>query len=338
MRLAAITSSGACGIADYADQLIAALKSIDLSIEVMRDPAWLDPEAFWHWLTGPAPAGTTPTRPVVWLNHHAALHARWTPEWVRRIQGSMPVVATLHDTRAGNADSRNSAQLMRLYEVCDATIVHEPVADLPGAHYIRHGVPLAQGAMQYGPGRANDVCFKSYDAQPVLGTVGFAFPWKCIPEMSAAAHAAGWAQVILSNNATDEQEAEWRSINPDMLVVREFLPQTQAISYLSGCDATATLYRCANNGTSGAFRQCLGARKPVFSFRCRQMRDIEIAEREEWGIQVIRWTEDFDSFRRDLTRCPIQRIDPGIAFIAEQDSWPRQAEKYLTLFRSVLGG
>lgn len=332
MRIAAITSAGACGIADYSDQLRAALDKIDPEVGVDAETAWLQPTAFFGWMNGQW--GYKPD--VVWINHHAALHAAWAPEHVRALQEQgIPVVATLHDTRAGTSDSRNSEQLMHLYTVCDETVVHEPVADMPEAHYIRHGVPTATGAMQYGRGIAGiegGCLFKAYEAQPVLGTVGFDFPWKNLSRLVQASADAGWAMVILSNNATADREAEWRAMNPALLCVRKFLPQSEAIAYLTGCDATCFAYECANNGTSGAIRQGLGARKPVIAWRgCRQWRDLFDAD----GADAIRWCQDFDHLQRVLREIPIQRIDPGIVWLAERDSWPKQAAKYLDIFRSV---
>ncbi len=341
MRILAVSPYGnACGIADYADQLRRALERIGAPI----DPFWtpgavtLNPSFVLDQLRH----SRAPEPDLVWINHHAALHARWDPAHVQELQDQgIPVVITLHDTRAGYDDSRNTDQLRRLYEVADHTIVHEPVADLEGVSVIRHGIPPApRNGWVFGVALAtpqpDDLCFLRYQGQPILGTVGFNFPWKNYDRLTAVCREIGWAQVILSNDATEADEARWRAINPWMLVVREFLPQSNAIQYLMSCSATAFCYECANNGTSGAIRQGIAARKPVYAFKgCRQFRDLLIAEATEEPGPLIRWVDDFDHLRVRLKMDPLPLVDPGVVYLAERDSWDRQATMYLQIFETA---
>ncbi len=112
------------------------------------------------------------------------------------------------------------------------------------------------------------------------------------------------------------------------------------MSHLTGCDATAFCYACANSGTSGAIRLGLAARKPLIAFAgCRQFRDLS---RFDWYDPPplplddrIRWCYGFDSLPQVLEQIPLQRVDPGIVAIAERDSWVRQGQKYAVIFQGL---
>lgn len=324
--LMATTWKVACGISDFGEQLKQAVEAADAEIVVTPMPQLLDPDALSHSVPF--------LYDVLFLNHHDALHARWTVEKVQAWKAHMPVVCTYHDTFSGE-DRPNSDKAKALAALCDAFIVHEPVTDLPGAILIRHGVPKAEWPMQYGVADRSGpagMLFKQYWQQPVLGTVGFNFVWKEMTRLCEESAKAGWAIVLLSNNATEEDEARWRSLNPWSFVVRQFLPQPEAVSYLAGCDATIFAYQCSNAGTSGAIRQGLAARKPLIAWSgCRQFFDIKLAE----GGEAIHWCPNFDELPQVLRNIPIGRTDPGIIWLAERDSWTRQGRRYAEIFRRV---
>ncbi len=212
-------------------------------------------------------------------------------------------------------------------------MVHEPCEGLPKQILIRQGVPAAQSPYQYGP-------HKQYGAQPILGTGGFAFPWKGFNELADVTAQCGWAYLVCSNNATEADEARWKASNPATLVIRGFLSTEALVSHLTGCDATAFCYACANSGTSGAIRLGLAARKPLIAFAgCRQFRDLS---RFDWYDPPplplddrIRWCYGFDSLPQVLEQIPLQRVDPGIVAIAERDSWVRQGQKYAVIFQGL---
>lgn len=346
MRVLAVTSwDTPCGIAEYARQLKDALEVIneDTPVRLFPYAQALDPEWVLRQVAGPVPPCD-----LVWLNHHAALHSRWTPEYIRQLQRmGIPVVATLHDTYAGGEIQPNSPQLRGIWDQANATIVHEPVTDLPGAHLIRQGVPAAaQHPLDYAREEAGWLtgaasrtrAFKAFPQQPVLGTIGFNFPWKNYDRLCKVTRGAGWALVLLSNNATKADEECWRTLNPNTLVVREFLSTRSAVSYLTGCDATAFCYECANTGTSGAIRMGIAARKPVLAFKgCRQFRDLQIAELEVQS-HVICWVPDWGRLEWHLRHMVITRIDPATVWLAHRDSWTNQARRYQAIFESTLQG
>jgi hypothetical protein len=319
MRILAVTSwGGACGIAQYAEMALDAIHAADPSLEIEPiDARALDPE----WLlTGVAYR----TERVLWLNYHRGLHSRWTPEVIKFWKGQAKVVITMHDTY-GEAPPDPLAQA--LHDVADAFVVHEPCVGLEQQVLIRQGVPAWAGAMIYedGPrGWAN--------GRPILGTVGFNFPWKNFDKLAEMTAEAGWAYLVLSNNATDADEARWKASNPYTLVIRGFQPTSTLVSYLAGCDVTAFAYECANSGTSGAIRLGLAARKPVLAFNaCRQFRDLFL---DVVAKYYIHWC-DMSSLLGYLTAVRVARVDPGIVYLAYRDSWVNQGQKYAQVFQGL---
>lgn len=329
-------SSGveACGIREYANHLQANLPG-DITMRGNGRGEWLDPTVFFGELPdiqqyqGPQ---------VVWLNYHAALHSRWNPGMVERLRQHLPVLVTYHDTSNPVPDQCRTLYHAVVWSAHDQPVhpgrfvVHEPCPELGEAVYLRQGVPGAESPIDY-----RGYQFKQYSQQPVLGTVGFNFPWKCFDQLCTVTQQAGWAFVLLANNATDEDEARWLRLNPNTYVVRGFHTQAFVVAYLSGCTATAFMYTCANTGTSGAIRQGIAARRPVYALRsCRQWRDLHEWEQTE-GHEYIRWVDTFDALGYRLRTDRVGGIDAGMVYLAQVDSWRTQAEKYATLFRGVSG-
>lgn len=340
-----------CGIADHAAMLTASVEAADPTIEVQPHSEALDPAVLLRQLPDLIHLNLhdKPTALLVHLNHHDGLHSRWTTDYIVEIRRQgIPVVVTYHDTRAQLLDC---PKLAALGVVASAVVVHEPVEGLrgEGVHYWRQGVPAAaRRPAQYTAtnGEWIDGCgqhwlsqyapFKAFPQQPVLGTVGFNFPWKNYDRLAQLTGEEGWALVLLSNNATAEDEARWRSFNPSILVVREFLTQPEVVNYLAGCDATAFMYECANTGTSGAIRQGIAARKPVIALEtCRQFRDLFA---DEFGSRAIDWVLDWGEARTALRCTHGGHVCTSMHALAEQDSWVKLGAKYATLYRALVEG
>lgn len=362
LRVLLVTSWGtACGIADFAASLKRSVEAADPEVEITPSAAALDPKTVAAVAVAFLSEDDLRSRPdapydLVHLNHHDGLHSQWGPNDVRALEkAGIRVVVTYHDTRERLVDC---PKLRMLYEEASATIVHEPVEGLR-AIYWRQGIPApavnpyeyftAQAgyawatALQDGPSArlALRCGFKAYPQQPVLGTLGFNFPWKNYDRLAALTAEEGWALVILSNNATAADEARWRAANPSVLVVREFLDQPTALNYLAGCDATAFMYECANTGTSGAIRLGIAARKPVMALQgCRQFRDLWLDEDRGYGLgrNAIGWVSDWPSARQWLRHQPASRYDPRVVALAQQDSWQRRGVEHATLYRALVEG
>lgn len=346
LRVLLVTSwNTPCGIAEHARLLKASVEKADRKIEILPGSEWLDPEALKARIDWTQENGRNT---LVHLNHHDGLHSRWTPEhvWDLRNRG-LEVVVTYHDTRARIEDC---PKLAAFSQVASSTVVHEPVEGLK-AIYWRQGVPApaslpARYHSNYGLyawRNAERQLFPhpwtAFDQQPVLGTVGFNFPWKNYDRLAQETAAAGWALVILSNNATDEDEARWTAMNSSILVLRGFLPEDQVVGYLAGCDATAFMYECANTGTSGAIRQGIAARKPVIALAsCRQFRDLwELDEhRPAWDRAII-WADGWDDLRRHLGEIQPHRFYAPVHRLAHQESWDHLGVNYAKLYRMLAG-
>ena len=351
MRILAVTSwGGACGIANYAEQLIEAVGQADPSIHLEPMPATLDPQVALDYLW------RQPTYfDVIWLNYHRGLHSRWTPEAlenIRREYASRKVVITFHDTY-GERPPDDLTQ--HLHDLADAFVVHEPCEGLPKQILIRQGVPAGQMPTAFewvtfkggidapfvqivdGPPGSSWMRVPPY--MPILGTVGFNFPWKNFDRLAEVTAEAGWAYLVLSNNATNEDAARWIGKNPWTCVVRGFRPTSEIVSWLSACDATCFPYECANSGTSGAIRLGLAARKPVIAWGpCRQFSDLWLGQDGEREPDPrINWVWNWENLVHALSNVPIQRVDPGIAYLAHRDSWVNQGRRYAEVFSGVAG-
>jgi hypothetical protein len=316
VRVALVTTWGtACGIAEHSAYLKAAVEQADpsIEIEIVTD---LHPQGV-HRLPKPVD--------LIWLNYQAALHSQWTPQAIYAWQNiDIPVGVTYHDTGVPNSD-----QCKHITGQADAAVVHEPADDLvTGVHYWRMGVPAWNGAFEFDPDP------KAWsNGRPILGTVGFPFPWKNYDELARVTHLTGWALLLIAPTATAADQMRWEALNPHTLVERSFTPRDKVVSLLGGCDATAFCYTCANTGQSGAILQGIAARKPVIAFAsCRQFRALL---KDPLAREVLRWADTFDQVSRILRICPVQRLDPGILALAEQDSWAALGQRYAGLWREL---
>jgi hypothetical protein len=347
-----VTSWGnRCGIAEHSALLKRHVEAADPGIIIWPSAETLDPEVGLSVALGNhLEAGTFD---LVHLNHHDALHSRWTAAHVHRLMEKVPVVVTYHDTREV---LDLTSKLNALSIVAASTVVHEPVEGLR-AIYWRQGVPAAaQQPVSYAynhegrwltdsnpppeyqqylrvPGyvRYLTPLWKASPQQPVLGSVGFNFPWKNFTRLAEITGQEGWALVLIAHDATEEQAEAWRKLNSSVLVIREFLPQDAVVNYLAGCDATAFMYDCANTGTSAAIRQGIAARKPVLANgHCRQFRDLFT----EYGI---RWVQNWEDFPRVLQTIEPAPWDAGVTALAHTDSWTTLGQKYAQLYRMLAG-
>ncbi len=307
-----------CGIEQHSRMLIDAVGQADGSITVTPNAAALNPNANW---------GVTQPFDLIHLNYQASLHSRWTAKVIRECMwsGEAPVLVTYHDTGVPNSDHCKA-----IHAAASAMVIHEPADDLPGAHYWRMGVPTRGGALEHHPDRF------AWPGQPLLGSLGFPFPWKCYDELARVTAKAGWALLLIAPGATDEQIATWRAINPHFLVETDFLHRQDALVRLAACDATAFTYVCHNTGQSGAILQGIATRKPVIALStCRQMRALYD---DELGRRAICWAETFEDVAHYLSSRTfhIGRVDPGIVALAEQESWTRLGKQYADLYRGLV--
>lgn len=351
------TWGGACGIADHSRMLKESVEAADPTIRIVPAIWALDPIALIQALTIPTDQSIfrkDGAKLIVHLNHHDALHSRWQAEHIETLrEQGINVIVTYHDTYSVMP---SDAKIRKLQAVASSLIVHEPVADLP-AIYWRQGVPPAAQAPAnfahetygawtwYPPGehtrpgeqrRAQFPLWKAYPQQPVLGTVGFNFPWKNYDHLAQITADCGWALLILSTNATEGDAIRWKRLNPATHVVTGFLDGPTITNWLAGCDATAFYYTCANSGTSGAIRQGIAARKPVIALQtCRQFRDLT-------GETAIRWVVSDDDLRRTLSGAgdvitTLDRVDLPTAALAHQDSWEALGRQHAQLYRTLTG-
>lgn len=303
-----------CGIAEHSAMLKEAVEEADGQITILPCPEALDPHAADLYKGA---------YDVIHLNYHAALHSRWTPNRIAATcRDHRPMVVTYHDTGVPNSD-----QCRAVCAAADAAVVHEPYDDLPAdrTYYWRMGVCDAVPPYQYPP---------AFRDRPILGTVGFPFPWKCYDDLARVTEAAGWGLVLLAPGATPDQLTRWRAINPHSEIVSTFLSRREVQSRLAGCDATAFTYVTHNTGQSGAILQGIAARKPVIALRtCRQMRALAL---DPLGAETICWAETFEDVGGYLRHLPLGRLDAGIVALAHQERWSVKGAQYAALYRQVV--
>src|SRR5204863_6967412 len=211
--------------------------------------------------------------------------------------------------------------------VADAFIVHEPCVGLHGAIYWRQGVPEAEGLL----GRLH----VQYPSRPILGTVGFDFPWKNYTLLAQLTAKYGWGLQICVPEITKERQAELEAINPWTQFALN-LPTREVIATLAECDATAFLYVCANSGTSAAIRLGIAARKPLIAFStCRQFRDLLL---DPFGSVAISWATTVEEVEIRLRTTNLSRFDTCVTALAEQDSWRHLGRQYANLYRVMATG
>lgn len=343
MRVLLVTSwDEPCGIAEHAFYLKQAVEASDPSITITPNSAWLDPYRLLYdtdWTKQPLP--------IVHLDYQASLLSRWGVDQIAKVQAlGGKVVVTFHDTGVPNSDLCRS-----ICAAADAFVVHEPYDDLDGnGYYWRMGVPELRGtptvfgvretdritaAWRPTP-QNNDIMFLRYQGQPILGSIGFPFPWKNFDLLARLTAELGWALLLITPGATAEQVDQWRTLNPDSWIRTDFVPRREVLALLSACDATAFPYVCHNTGQSAAILQGIAARKPVLAFEtCRQFRALAL---DSFAQRALRWADSTEKLGAALLSFPRDKADPGIVALAARESWTKVGERYAWLYRSLVEG
>jgi len=335
MRVLIVTSPNEkCGIREHSEMLMESLPGESLTNLVhQRSPSDLV-EILKKGLRGD----------IVHIDHHAALHAAWTPEVCDdlRFEG-IKVVLTQHDTYE-SLGIMTSRGLHNFSESADALIVHESVKGLtdqgyPNVYQWRQPVPDLPLALptsikfrgetiveqQYVPGQftpnhvpedwPNPAGYaKPLNDPPVVGTVGFDFPWKGFELLEQCADKAGWKTRIFGG-------------------AEKWLPRDELLRELRKCDATAFLYSTGNSGTSAAIRMGIAARRPVIAMsNCRQFRDLAFSPGILWATDAHHVTSWLESLKWKFRAVQTGRVEE----LADMDSWTNAGKRYAALYRRLL--
>lgn len=330
IRVDLITSEGACGIAEHSAYLMEAVRAVSpLTTFAATSAKYLDPAEYFR----DADSGALPRSHVVHLNYHAALHSRWTSEQIGELHArGRRVLVTYHDSGVPN-----SLQCKLVCRAADRFVLHESFKDMPTdtGTYCRMGVPAAEDDAKFfflAASLHRDGIWGR--DQPILGTVGFDFPWKCYDELARITEAAGWGLLLLSPQMTEERQRALAALNPACVVVSEWTPRREVVSYLTGCSATACTMVCANAGQSASFLQCIAARRSVIALStCRMMRALY---EDPQGREAIWWCENFEEVAGALRNVTLGHADAGVVALAHQERWTVKAEVYDRLYQELL--
>lgn len=344
VRILLVTSNREeCGVREYGRMLKEELESLskngldmhDFGDEGVDVVEYAEPDyaAFYAKFKSSCPYD------VIWLNHHAALHASWRENEVvdARAFTGLPIVVTQHDTFEELAIMEERG-FPSFWKVADGLVVHEQVDGLTYAKWL-HIRYLRQGVL---PPAEKPMMISEQLGRPVVGTVGFPFPWKNFDMLIRAAATAGWVPLLIAPGIDEAEASRLQTLALDygspLLLIKHWIDREAVVTALTGCDATAFLYTNGNSGTSGAIRLGLAARKPLIALTgCRQFRDL-------WDETAIDWVGDgADGVRirlgliaRQLLQVSPPRSGTRIAALAERDSWAAQALEYLRLFQHAI--
>lgn len=318
LRVLLVTSNRMqCGVREYGRLLHQSLSDQGLA-EVVEFP-FTSPDSLFAYLDCPR------FFDIIHLNHHAALHSEWRPQHVQTLQKlGYAVVVTQHDTFETWRIMEERG--FQDFQEADALVVHELVEGLK-AFYLRQPVPDCTPAPMV--------------HEPVLGLVGFAFPWKGFETAIQAARIAGWNVQLFSNDITPEKAEALQALHPGGLeIVPGWLPTEVLVHLLSLCRATAFLYSTGNSGTSGAIRLGFAARRPVIATTgCRQFRDLRDIP---WLADAIRWTDGSATAvadaLQDLACMPTyyRRQTELVVEAAKLESWGYGGHAYWAIYQVAL--
>lgn len=275
------------------------------------------------------------------VNHHAALHAAWSPGVIDALKSiGWGVVVTQHDTFEKLSIMKERG-FHDFSESADVVVVHEPVEGLremigggkvatsgkANVWYLRQPVWRPEGLIPW-----TDLPKKT------IGTVGWPFPWKNYETLLQAAENCGWGVLLIAPGATEEQQLRWCEINPNV-VVRGFLPRDEVVAALRGCTATAFLYTTGNSGTSAAIRLGIAAGRPLIAFRsCRQFRDLEFHCQISYAINFVHAQAAVEHWLKKYGENPglVKEHGQYVEALADLDSWQVVGkEKYREVYRQA---
>lgn len=317
MRVLLVTSDKQhCGIKEYGEYLMQAMRE--------RHPEVVYTVAPQDLVTQP-PLAAEEKFDLVHLNHHAAIHAAWTPSQIA-VMPESPFLVTQHDTFETRAimDERGLPDFSKVAVV----VTHEPVA----GYGPRNVYEIRQGVLGKSPGPARAVRMMR------IGTVGFDFPWKNFDTIAQIAGELGLAFMIVSPGMSEERMHELSDAYGGTRIFRDWLPAAEVVELLSGNFANLFLYTCGNSGTSGAIRMGLAARRPVLAYKgCRQFRDLErfsssgpIFGKDRDSIIAILKTMQESAWLEGAA------VDSAVAH-ADANSWGYVADSYHTLYSRAIG-
>lgn len=207
-------------------------------------------------------------------------------------------------------------------------VVHEKAPD--GSIFIPMGVPEVD--------LSNELQVGTFFMR--IGTVGFPFPWKSLPEVAAACKILGLACSIIApetchanTHAVEQQvKSQWHLVDYD----KSWQPFDAVVKKLNQNAVNVFAYNTAGRGpyidvgTSSAVRMGLAARRPVVVTRtCRQFRDLLDYEDE---------IEFADSHHPQHLAEAIQRVlanGKRPNRILKDMSWTTVANQYKSLYQEI---
>lgn len=167
-------------------------------------------------------------------------------------------------------NSNPNSNLFDLTDACNKIVVLEPSADDdPRFVYIPMAIPSGYQATK--------------EPENLVGTIGFPFPWKCMDEISRAAHQIGMgflgimpAHPWMDTSNCLQMQQKARAANPQSEIYTEWLEFDDVMQQLNRCKVLCFAHR-ENNETSGissATRYGLATGRPVVMTRFTMYRDL----------------------------------------------------------------
>ena len=308
MKVCLITSSDErCGIATYGQHLMCALPEVEWTVVGHREFASMAPVGGYD---------------LVLVNYEGGLMPDLIPE--RRFAKGQKKILILHTSHAGNNQSWLTHQF-------DRVVVHEKTAE--GFVHIPMGTPellTAEELADAGEMRKVGFRFK-------LGSVGFPFPEKGFPEVSRAAQMLGGPALIIapvSQHPTADAfatAAKCRAFGAT--VATGWCDERKVLKMLNCCDAVVFAYHGGGFGISAAVRLGLASGRPVVVNHCPMFRDLLEDYADEVGVAESAAPEHIAAAYNHLVGDEWKKPRR----VLEETSWKVVVQKYMALFREVVG-
>lgn len=237
-----------------------------------------------------------------------------SPEGIKAL--NKPVVMTYFTSLPEN-------NLSALTDACDRIVVLEPTKDTDSRFvYIPMAIPEGYVATQ--------------EPENLVGTIGFPFPWKKMPEIARAAQMAGmgYLGIMPSHPWMDtpnciKQQIECRQVNQHAEVFTEWLSIEEVMKQLGRCKVVCFAHRENDQtwGISSSTRYGLATGRPIVMTRFTMYRDLFPYEDEIHFVDMGVNTEQLADALKTAEVKPKR--------VLQDFSWKTAGEKYLDIYNEL---
>jgi FkbM family methyltransferase len=367
-RVAMVTTwNSRCGIAEYSSYLVANMgHHVDVEIyadvrgEILSEFADVGVSRTWHsaWepdLSELEHALDRSAADIVHIQFNFGFYdvARLAA-LIEKELALRPVVLTLHRTRdlVVSGQTFSLGRIAQTLEKVDCVIVHQPhdaeLLDEMGIHarveVIPHGAATVSTQDRLALRRA-----AGFGDRPVISTFGFLLPHKgtieliravdvlrrSLPDILLVATCALHPDPMSAVYESEcRAEIRGRSLQDNVLLITDFLPEAEAHAVLSATDLVVMPYKETEESASGALRFVLGAGRPVAAPPIPIFRDAQGVLAALTGTSPESLANDILGLLRDPER--LAALGDSVNSFARSVSWSQVAARHRRLYETLL--